>query len=68
MNCYECVRLGSVSEAVAVCCLCGASVCTDHVRAETVQLRSAAHPGKVIHDRAARRLTCPVCRAAEESS
>ncbi|MET9967650.1 DUF2180 family protein [Streptomyces sp. NPDC006356] len=67
MKCYECVQAGRVSEAVAVCRLCGAGVCADHVRTETMQLRGTAHPGKVIHDQPARQLTCPVCRAAEES-
>lgn len=67
MNCYECAQSGRTSEAVAVCRLCGAAVCADHVRTETVQLREAAQPGKVMHDEPARRLTCPVCRAAEES-
>jgi hypothetical protein len=67
MNCYECVRLGRVSEAVAVCRLCGAAVCSDHVHSEKVQVREPAQPGKVIHDQSARRLTCPVCRAAEVS-
>ncbi|MFE3850529.1 DUF2180 family protein [Streptomyces griseorubiginosus] len=67
MNCYECTRSGLTSQAVAVCRLCGAAVCTEHVRTETVQLREAAHPGKVIHDLPARQLTCPVCRTAEQS-
>ncbi|MBC2904749.1 DUF2180 family protein [Streptomyces sp. PSKA01] len=67
MNCYECVRLGHTSEAVAVCWLCGAAVCTEHVRSETAQVREPPQPGKVIHDQPARRLTCPACRAAEES-
>ncbi|WP_405956598.1 DUF2180 family protein [Streptomyces phaeochromogenes] len=67
MNCYECAQSGHASEAVAVCRLCGAAVCIDHVRTETVQLREAAHPGKVIHDLPARQLTCPVCRTAEQS-
>ncbi|WP_151478535.1 DUF2180 family protein [Streptomyces albicerus] len=67
MNCYECVQSGRAQEAVAVCWLCGAAVCTEHVRSETVQVREPAQPGKVIHDQPARRLTCPVCRAAEES-
>ncbi|MDI3388442.1 DUF2180 family protein [Streptomyces sp. B-S-A8] len=67
MNCYECAIQGLTAEAVAVCHLCGAAVCTDHVRTESVQLREAANPGKVIHDRPARRLTCVVCSAAEES-
>ncbi|WP_079051895.1 DUF2180 family protein [Streptomyces regalis] len=67
MKCYECVRSGRDSEAVAVCRLCGAAVCTDHVRTEPVQLRGTAQPGKVIHDQPARQLTCVVCRAAEES-
>ncbi|MGC9540519.1 DUF2180 family protein [Streptomyces sp. UG1] len=67
MTCYECAQLGRTSEAVAVCQLCGAAVCTAHVHAESMQVREPAHPGKVIHDQPARRLTCPVCRAAEES-
>jgi len=67
MNCYECAQSARVSEAVAVCRLCGAGVCVDHVRSETAQLREAAHPGKVIHDLPARQLTCPVCRTAEQS-
>ncbi|WP_078662268.1 DUF2180 family protein [Streptomyces bicolor] len=68
MNCYECVQQGRASEAVAVCRLCGAGVCADHVHSETIQVREPAQPGKVIHDQRARRLTCPVCRAAEESA
>ncbi|MGC9544154.1 DUF2180 family protein [Streptomyces sp. UG1] len=67
MDCHECVQQGRTATAVAVCSVCGAGVCTDHVRSESEMLRGPAHPGKVIHDRAARRLTCPVCRAAEES-
>jgi len=30
-------------------------------------MRGSAQPGKVIHSRPARRLTCPVCRSAEQS-
>ena len=67
MNCYECVQSGRASDAVAVCRLCGAAVCAEHVRMETVQLRETANPGKVIHDVPGRQLTCPVCRAAEKS-
>ena len=68
MNCYECAQSGRASEAVAVCRLCGAAVCSDHVRTEAMQLRGAAQPGKMGHDQPARRLTCPVCRSAEESA
>ncbi|MGW0763826.1 DUF2180 family protein [Streptomyces sp. NPDC002814] len=67
MNCYECVQQGRSEVAVAVCYVCGAAVCVDHVRAESKLLRGPASPGKVIHDWPARQLTCPVCRAAEES-
>ncbi|MDQ8703984.1 DUF2180 family protein [Streptomyces sp. LHD-70] len=67
MNCYECVNQGLTSDAVAVCRLCGAAVCTAHVRTEPLQIREAANPGKVVHDRPARQLTCVVCSAAEES-
>ncbi|MFG2549478.1 DUF2180 family protein [Streptomyces sp. NPDC048581] len=67
MDCYECVQQGRTAAAVAVCCVCGAGVCVDHVRTESQMLRGPAQPGKVIHDLAARQLTCPVCRAAEKS-
>ncbi|WP_374117194.1 DUF2180 family protein [Streptomyces sp. MNU76] len=67
MNCYECAQQRRTAAAVAVCCVCGAAVCADHVRSESKVLRGPASPGKVTHDRAARQLTCPVCRAAEQS-
>ncbi|MFI7413526.1 DUF2180 family protein [Streptomyces sp. NPDC049627] len=67
MKCYECVQSGRSSEAVAVCRLCGAAICAEHVRTEKIQIRETANPGKVIHDQPARQLTCPVCRTAEES-
>ncbi|MFF0201290.1 DUF2180 family protein [Streptomyces sp. NPDC005017] len=67
MVCYECAQLGREEVAVAVCRVCGAAVCIDHVRTESKALRGPASPGKVTHDRAARQLTCPVCRAAEVS-
>ncbi|WP_367318607.1 DUF2180 family protein [Streptomyces sp. HUAS ZL42] len=67
MNCYECLQSGRISQAVAVCRLCGAAVCVEHVRTEAIQVRESANPGKVIHDQPARQLTCPVCRAAEQS-
>ncbi|MFI6012585.1 DUF2180 family protein [Streptomyces sp. NPDC051243] len=67
MNCYECAQSGRASAAVAICRLCGAAVCTEHVHSEPMQVREPAQPGKVIHDQSARRLTCPLCRAAEES-
>ncbi|WP_151483941.1 DUF2180 family protein [Streptomyces albicerus] len=67
MNCYECVQQSRTAAAVAVCRVCGAAVCADHVRTESKRLRGPASPGKMIHDQPARQLTCPVCRAAEES-
>lgn len=67
MDCYECAQQDRAVAAVAVCRVCGAGVCADHVRSESKILRGSAQPGKVIHDRPARQLTCPVCRAAEES-
>ncbi|MFF3940506.1 DUF2180 family protein [Streptomyces phaeofaciens] len=67
MNCYECAQQGRERVAIAVCRVCGAAVCADHVRTEGKVLNSPASPGKVTHDRAARQLTCPVCRAAEVS-
>ncbi|MFP3987903.1 DUF2180 family protein [Streptomyces sp. E11-3] len=68
MNCYECGQQGRTTPATAVCRVCGAAVCTDHVRTESKSLRESASPGKVTHDQPARQLTCPVCHAAEESS
>lgn len=67
MNCYECAQQGQTVAAIAVCRVCGAAVCVDHVRSERELIRETASPGKVTHDRAARKLTCPVCRQAEES-
>ncbi|MGN9760988.1 DUF2180 family protein [Streptomyces sp. SD31] len=67
MNCYECVQLDRTVAAVAVCTVCGAGVCADHVHTERKQLREPASPGKVIHEQPARQMTCPVCRHAEES-
>lgn len=68
MNCYECAQSGRTTEPVAVCRVCGAAVCQEHVRSESVVLRGTAQPGEVIHDVPARRLTCPVCRAAEQET
>lgn len=68
MNCYECAQSGRTTEPVAVCRVCGAAVCPEHVRSESVVLRGTAQPGEVIHDVPARRLTCPVCRAAEQET
>ncbi|MEU9734842.1 DUF2180 family protein [Streptomyces sp. NPDC048002] len=67
MNCFECDEIGQSVAAVAVCTVCGAGVCATHVRTETMQIREPAHPGKVMHNRSARRLTCPTCRAAEQA-
>lgn len=67
MHCFECVQQGIAVAAVAVCSVCGAALCVDHVRTETEQIREPANPGKVIHDQPARRLTCPTCRAAENA-
>ncbi|MGI5380445.1 DUF2180 family protein [Streptomyces sp. CA-251387] len=66
MNCYECIQQGQTVAAVAVCRVCGAGVCADHVQSQEKMLREPANPGKVMHDRPARQLTCPVCREAEE--
>ncbi|MEU8844819.1 DUF2180 family protein [Streptomyces sp. NPDC048564] len=67
MNCFECDQQGQPVVAVAVCSVCGAGVCATHVRTEAKQLRQPAHPGKVMHERPARQLTCPTCRVAEEA-
>ncbi|MFE9649164.1 DUF2180 family protein [Streptomyces sp. NPDC006365] len=67
MNCFECVQQGNTVVAVAVCRVCGAGLCAAHVRTENKQLREPANPGKVIHERPARQLTCPTCREAEEA-
>ncbi|MEU3282632.1 DUF2180 family protein [Streptomyces antibioticus] len=67
MNCFECNQRGRAVAAVAVCSVCGAGVCATHVRPEAKQVREPANPGKVIHDRSARQLTCPTCREAEEA-
>ncbi|MEV7995825.1 DUF2180 family protein [Streptomyces sp. NPDC086077] len=68
MNCYECSQSGRTAQAVAVCKVCGAGVCSNHVRTEPKTLRGPATPGKMVHNQEARQLTCPVCRAAEQSS
>ena len=68
MNCYECNQLDRATDAVAVCNVCGAAVCPEHVHSEPVQMRGPPQPGKVIHSRPARRLTCPVCRTAEKAT
>ncbi|MFE5189757.1 DUF2180 family protein [Streptomyces sp. NPDC056628] len=67
MKCYECDRSDRATDAVAVCQVCGAAVCAEHVHTEPVQIRGSAQPGKVIHSRPARRMTCPVCHTAEKS-
>ncbi|MFM9369964.1 DUF2180 family protein [Streptomyces sp. Da 82-17] len=68
MNCYECAQRGGTTEAVAVCRRCGAGICPEHVYTETQELQETANPGKVMPERPARRLTCPTCNAAEQST
>ncbi|MCP9956447.1 DUF2180 family protein [Streptomyces sudanensis] len=60
MNCYECAR---PAPAVAVCHLCGAGLCRDHVRVRVEEVHRAAGPGpsRSAHGR---RMLCGVCADA----
>jgi len=63
MNCFDCLGRGVTSAAVAVCASCGAGLCGDCVRRETVDTASPATPGNPVHH-ATRRLVCTGCDSA----
>ncbi|WP_079001362.1 DUF2180 family protein [Streptomyces sp. AS58] len=66
MNCYECVvGAGPVRAAVGICRECGAGLCTEHLRIETVEMHRPAGMGKSTSDLPARRMVCPVCASSE---
>lgn len=67
MNCFDCHELGHVTEAVAVCRLCGAAVCHQHGRVAPQTLHRPAGTGVSVRPRAARRILCVFCRDAERA-
>ncbi len=60
MNCFDCTARGVTAAAVAVCASCGAGVCADCVRRESVSTGSPATPGNPVRH-ATRRLVCVGC-------
>ncbi|MFF6997856.1 DUF2180 family protein [Streptomyces sp. NPDC008313] len=65
MHCYDCTLLGEFGDAVGVCHLCGAAVCVRHVHVADVPVQQLAGVGTATSPRAARRMSCLTCRAAE---
>lgn len=63
MNCFECAP--EPRPAVAVCVLCGAGVCADHVTVTVHHLTRVEPLNRTVAvDPAARRIYCPTCAAA----
>ncbi|MEW2131889.1 DUF2180 family protein [Streptomyces sp. NPDC005435] len=67
MNCFDCQDLDVTTAAVAVCRSCGAGICGRHAHPYAQVLHRAAGMGTATRRRAARRLLCETCAAAERS-
>ncbi|MEU6462913.1 DUF2180 family protein [Streptomyces sp. NPDC046976] len=65
MNCFDCQGLDIEAAAVAVCRICGAGVCHRHAHARPQVLHQLAGTGLATRPRAARRMLCDTCTAAE---
>jgi hypothetical protein len=67
MNCYDCQSTDQATPAVAICCICGAGVCLEHADTSPQILHRPNGMGVATKPRAARRLLCATCVAAERS-
>jgi hypothetical protein len=67
MNCYDCQSSDQATPAVAACHTCGAGICHHHAKAVPQMLHRLDGMGVATRPRAARRMVCPVCLAAERS-
>ncbi|WP_078532806.1 DUF2180 family protein [Streptomyces hokutonensis] len=66
MNCYDCHSEDlTVTPAVALCCRCGAALCTDHVQTRPELIHRVRGMGLATLPDRARRITCTVCCKAE---
>ncbi|MCS0603689.1 DUF2180 family protein [Streptomyces sp. LP11] len=65
MNCFDCQDLDIATPAVAICRVCGAGVCHRHARTRPRVLHELTGTGLATKPRAARRLLCGTCTAAE---
>ena len=65
MHCYECLKLGVVREAAALCHHCSAALCMDHVVAmdNPIAMTHLLAP-TVVFSKKARLLLCQTCSTA----
>lgn len=68
MNCYDCQISDQLTSAVAICRICGAGICLQHAHASPQILHRPNGMGVATLPRAARRLLCDTCLAAEHSA
>lgn len=65
MKCYVCALEGAVSEAVAVCIVCGMGLCMEHAIREEVELWEGGYPFPAVQlKHPLPRILCPECYAA----
>ncbi len=65
MQCYDCLGMDRTTTAAAVCSMCGAAVCAEHVHEEREQIQELVGMGKATHDSPARKMLCLICARAE---
>ncbi|MDN7025551.1 DUF2180 family protein [Methanoculleus sp. FWC-SCC1] len=65
MRCYVCAMEGAVSDAAAVCIVCGMGLCVEHAIRDDVELWEGGYPFPA-HEmkRQVARILCPECYEA----